>query len=172
MKRTAVILAAIALVTVSSAYALYDVTDRGTWPKSWPASLEPLRKQSRTLVGPIAPRPHYEIPFTDRAEFEAAWPHLLKVRSKGVPVSLGRGPDKRLGTTINAGVCINSPPPQGGNQVMPAAPLPGTRNARETWMYTTFIELVVDGEVVDLNRIPLPAETPIIDERFGEGRTR
>ena len=28
------------------------------------------------------------------------------------------------------------------------------------------LELVVDGDVVDLNRIPLPAETPIVDRRF------
>jgi hypothetical protein len=26
--------------------------------------------------------------------------------------------------------------------------------------------LVVDGNIVDLNRIALPADTPIIDERF------
>ena len=37
---------------------------------------------------------------------------------------------------------------------------------RQIWMYTTFIELIVDGNVVDLNRIPLPADTQIIDERF------
>ena len=28
------------------------------------------------------------------------------------------------------------------------------------------LELVVDGNIVDLNRIPLPADTPIIDKRF------
>ena len=28
------------------------------------------------------------------------------------------------------------------------------------------IELIVDGDVVDLNRIPLPTETPIVDRRF------
>ena len=33
-------------------------------------------------------------------------------------------------------------------------------------MNTTFFGLVVDGKIVDLNRIALPAETPIIDERF------
>jgi hypothetical protein len=33
-------------------------------------------------------------------------------------------------------------------------------------MWTTHIELVVDGEIVDLNRIALPADTPILDERF------
>ena len=30
----------------------------------------------------------------------------------------------------------------------------------------TDIELIVDGNVVDLNRIPLPADAPIIDKRF------
>ena len=43
-------------------------------------------------------------------------------------------------------------------------------SVRERWMYTTYIELVVDGEVVDLNRVPLPPDTPIIDERFKSER--
>jgi hypothetical protein len=30
------------------------------------------------------------------------------------------------------------------------------------------IELVVDGDVIDLNRIPLPADTPIMDKRFAK----
>ena len=30
------------------------------------------------------------------------------------------------------------------------------------------IELIVDGNIVDLNRIPLPPDTPIIDNRFKE----
>jgi hypothetical protein len=30
----------------------------------------------------------------------------------------------------------------------------------------TDVELVVDGDIVDLNRIPLPAETSVIDKRF------
>jgi hypothetical protein len=32
--------------------------------------------------------------------------------------------------------------------------------------------LVVDGTVVDLNRIPLPGDTPIIDERFKNGQDK
>lgn len=28
------------------------------------------------------------------------------------------------------------------------------------------------GEIVDLNRIPLPADTPIIDERFKDGKNK
>ena len=52
----------------------------------------------------------------------------------------------------------------------PETPIPGQNNPRVTWMRTTFIELVVDGDVVDLNRIPLPPDTPIIDERFESAR--
>jgi hypothetical protein len=29
----------------------------------------------------------------------------------------------------------------------------------------------VDGNVIDLNRIPLPADTPIVDERFKDQAT-
>ena len=86
MKTRTTILAAIALCALSSsAYAIYTVADRGTWPDSWPAELDALREQSRTFVGPLAPQPHYEIPFRTREEFEAAWPHILKVKSKGAP---------------------------------------------------------------------------------------
>jgi hypothetical protein len=120
----------------------------------------------------MAPQPHYEIPFTNREQFESAWPHILKIKSKGAPVILVRGPNTRLGTRINAGVLIHSPPRQKGDRVMPEAPLPGQTNRSETWLYTTFIELAVDGDIVNLNRIPLPADTPLIDERFKDGQNK
>ena len=39
-------------------------------------------------------------------------------------------------------------------------------------MWTTYIELIVDGDIVDLNRIPLPADTPVIDMRFKDGSSK
>src|SRR2546429_2936480 len=52
VRRCSSLLAVIALCAVSFAvYAIYEVSDEGTWPKSWPKELETLRKQSRTLVG-------------------------------------------------------------------------------------------------------------------------
>jgi hypothetical protein len=39
-------------------------------------------------------------------------------------------------------------------------------------MNTTYVELVVDGDIVDLNRIPIPADTPIIDRRFEGARNK
>jgi hypothetical protein len=94
------------------ARALYDVADEGLWPKTWPKELEPLRKQARTLSGPLAPFMylHYEIPFGKREEFEAAWPHLLKVRTKGAPIFLLRSPHRWMGATLAAGVRVHSPP--------------------------------------------------------------
>jgi hypothetical protein len=64
-----------------------------------------------------------------------------------------------------------TPPAQTDTRVNPEAPINST-SVRDRWMYTTYIELVVDGNIVDLNRIPLPADTPIIDERFKDGRKK
>jgi hypothetical protein len=174
MKRTTALFAAVAVCAVCpSAYALYGVTDTGTWPKSWPAELEPLRKQSRTLVGPMAPHRHYAIRFTKREDFESAWPHILKVKSKGAPVFLVRGPNFFLGEGVKAGVVVHSPPAgQADNPAAPEAPIPGVTNPRMRWMNTTYIELVVDGDIVDLNRIAFPADTPIIDERFRDAKNK
>jgi hypothetical protein len=149
MKRTTALLAAIAFFTVCFAVkADYSVSNEGRWPKSWPKELEPLRKSSQTFVGPIVEEIHYQISFTKREDFESAWPHILKVKSKGVPLRLLRSPHTWL-DTVKAGVRIHCPPAEKDQQVNPK-----------------MIDLIVDGKIVDLNRIPLPADTPIIDERF------
>ena len=91
MKRTIVILAALTLCAASSVYALYSVSNTGDWPQTWPKELEPLRKQSTTFVGPEVESQHFSIPFADRDTFERAWPHLLKVKTKGAPIlQIGR----------------------------------------------------------------------------------
>jgi hypothetical protein len=66
---------------------------------------------------------------------------------------------------LQAGVLVHCPP-GGVEPEESAGPVSGFKGARERWMNTTYIELVVDGEIVDLNRIPLPPGTPIIDECF------
>jgi hypothetical protein len=114
----------------------------------------------------------HHIPFTNREQFEAAWPELLKVKSKGAPLILVRSPGTHwhFGET-KAGVLIHCPP-GGVEPPEPAGPIEGQDNLTLRWLQTTYIELVVDGGIVDLNRIPLPADTPIIDQRFKgqEGR--
>jgi len=174
MNRKAALLTTVTIcVACSAVYALYTVSYTGDWPKTWPAELEPLRKHSRTLVGPEVECRHYAIPFTKREEFESAWPHLLKVKTKGAPIVLVRGPNFFLGEKATAGVVVHSPPEgQARNPATPEAPIAGVTNARERWMNTTYIELVVDGQIVDLNRIPLPPDTSIIDERFKKPSSR
>jgi len=204
------------LLVCTSAHALWSIADRGTWPDSWPKELEPLRQQARSAMHDS--QTVYGIPFTDREQFEAAWPHILSLKSPKAPIILYRGPHAFLGTGMAAGVRVRSPN-QGtlitpGGSVYPAgaeASVPDGRFMKvgPPWpeevrtadgalpeyvliddgkwrayreddakgpiarrmtirRARTEIELVVDGNVVDLNRIPLPADTPIIDRRFDD----
>ena len=154
MKRTVTFLVANAVFAAcSTASALWLVSDTGAWPKSWPKALEPLRVQSSSIEHGEADLKIHHIPFTDRDDFEAAWSQLLKVKTKGAPIILVRSPGTHwhFGKT-NAGVLVYE----------------GQRE-QSHW---THIELVVDGEIVDLNRIRLPADTPIIDERFEDDESK
>ncbi|CAN5509029.1 hypothetical protein BH10PLA2_BH10PLA2_10690 [soil metagenome] len=165
MKPAITIHVAILLLLVCPLYADYDVKNGGAWPDDWPKELAALREQSRTFEGPTRPSLHYAIPFNKRDEFEAAWPHLLKVKSKGAPIMLRRGPSFWLGKEKNAGVCVHTPP-------LGQAPIKDGKDAKGNWEKTIYIELIVDGDIVDLNRIQLPPDTPIIDERFKVGITK
>lgn len=162
MKRTIAGLVAMACCTVGLVFAEYSVTSKGTWPESWPKELEHLRQQSQTYEGPVHAHQHYQIPFTKQAEFEAAWPHLLKVKSEGAQLILVRAPYTRLGR-IDAGVFIHSPPLRSDGRAKTEEQAAKKSQTSES---TTYIELIVDGKIVDLNRIQLPADTPIVDQRF------
>lgn len=172
MLRMFTLMAAVALIVAGSAHADYTVESRGTWPESWPKELEPLRDRSRTLEGPLAPHLHYAIPFTKREEFEAAWPHLLKVKSPGAPIVLRRGPSFWLDAPTNAGVCVHMPPAGAENRDPNQDAERIGKQVKRDLVLTTYIELIVDGDVVDLNRIQLPPDTPIIDERFKEKKAK
>ena len=200
-----VLIVPILVVTVGPAYAIYGVTENGSWPKSWPKEMEPLRSQARSLH-------HFQyaihdIPFTSREGFEAAWPHILAVKSKEAPLILLSGPNnyRNVGVTIKAGVRIRSPqtrtlatPHPDGKPLRIGPPWPDHIKSESGALpeYVVYengkwrpyvpdakkdpsrlislrrarieIELIVDGEVVDLNRIPLPADTPIIDKRVSK----
>jgi hypothetical protein len=162
MKRLVVGMIALSLgVACSAAQADYSVENKGSWPDSWPHELEPLRQQAQTLVGPLVPQLHYAIPFSTREEFEAAWPHLLKVKTPGAPIVLRRGPSFWLGKEAAAGVVVHTPPT--GKAAPADAKSVGNRIEK-----TIYVELIVDGQFVDLNRIALPPDTPIVDQRFAE----
>jgi hypothetical protein len=150
----------------------YGVINRGEWPADWPRELEPLRKQARTLDGPKGPLLHYAIPFENREQFEAAWPHILKISPKGSSLVLRRGANFFLGEKSAAGVVIHCPECAAGEGAakgvgqgaVKSKSRPAEENSPPRQEIT--IDVIVDGNVVDLNRIPLPADTRIVDLRF------
>lgn len=184
----------------SVCFALVITASEGTWPDSWPKELDALRDQARTVdVAHGIQETVYEIPFKNREAFEAAWPHILSLKSVGAPLILTKSPSAYgvSGTTAQAGVRILCP--VGGelpglSNASPDSAFPLTdplAPARETLPeYVTMengvptpakpddgrvalyhrarvdIELIMDGDVVDLNRVALPNDTPIIDRRF------
>lgn len=167
MKTKIAVFAAIVCCAVDPAYALYKVEDRGAWPTTWPEELEPLRKQARTFVGPTVLLRRYLIPFTKREEFEAAWPHFLAVKTKGAPIVLVRGPKTDFFPVSPAGILIHAPPLDAETKPDDEVPLEDAKKADGEWRTrATYLVLVVDGEIVDLNRLRLPPDTLIIDERF------
>lgn len=168
MKCRTSLLALVACCIVSGVRADYSVTDKGLWPETWPVELEGLRKQAQTYEGPLEPQRRYLIPFTKREEFEAAWPHILKVKSKGAPIVLVRGPKTDFFKIEPAGVLIQTPPVEEGSEVGGQRSERGKEagDKKQEPGDATVITLVVDGKIVDLNRIKLPPDTPIVDERF------
>ncbi|MCA9095897.1 MAG: hypothetical protein KDA68_20600 [Planctomycetaceae bacterium] len=130
--------------------------------------MEPFRTQSSTRLSGIAQFLTYEIPFENRADFEAVWPHLLKIKTQGAPVCLVKHSTPGLRGDIRAGVYVWCPPSERGElnmkRVVEAVPNGAKREQYRGSMI--FLGLVVDGEIVDLNRVEMPKETPIIDMRF------
>ena len=210
-----------AALATSECIAEWSVSKTGNWPKSWPAQLEPLRSQSRTLHHSAYTM--YHVPFTDRAQFEAAWPHFLSIATDDSPLTLSRGHDRWTAVDFDAGVVIFTPntgqlmafgdknvavyPPgaessiPGGKFLRVGPPWPDEirdksgklpeyvvpdgqkwrpitvqemrddrHSAFRAQRARTEIRLIVDGKIVDMNRIQLPAS--VIDKRFEEKPSR
>lgn len=138
----------------------------------------------------------YEIPFKSREAFEQAWPHLLKVKSPGGILILEDWPSPYHGESKGPGVRLSCPhrgvistdpigvtleltwppvdadptyePPeyvvQKGGAWVPYTPSEKLRGFR--YRARVDVTLVVDGDIVNLNRIRVPQDTKIIDRRF------
>ena len=153
--------AVIAFCSVGSVYAISFGGPGGKWPKTWPKQLEPLRKEAWTWEHGFGGM-SYDIPFATREEFEAAWPHILTLKSKDARIYLLRGSHLRVAEG-KTGAGVRVVPPRDVTLAQ-AEKLPAN--------IVTTIWLVVDGKIVDLNRIALPADTTIIDERFKEEKKK
>lgn len=202
----------IILLIIPSAFGLMMVKEGGDWPKNWPQELEALRKNATTgnfFAGSEAIL--YYIEFKNRKQFEHAWPFLLKLKSKGAPLSLmsvdlpKTDPnDKSVRHTLPTAVVVC--PTQGDYTKMPdgsyshraewtediesqlsdnilpqlvgkckttkkwsvvASPVDSDSIVRYRFIQQARIEiqLYVDGDVIDMNRIHLPENTSIQDRR-------
>ena len=84
-----------------------------------------------------------------------------------------RGPKADIFEVNPAGVHIRTPPVNEAQGPKDGVPITDAQKAEGEWRTNaTYIELVVDGEIVNLNRISLPADTLIIDERFKDEKKK
>jgi len=229
--RCAILVGVFLLVTgfaIGSCEALVFSRDEGTWPKTWPAELEPLRKSSRSIgIATGLQQNIYEIPIPDQVTFDKVWPAVLKIRTPGSPLTLYRTetpPPKAWGDLLsNKRAAIRIYGPSGGytskgdshGQKKPdleqlvkdgraaraAEPWPEYLRSEHgelpEWVVATEneegklewipadpfnkqpgdpsgfyhraridIELVIDGKVIDLNRLKLPEAVTVSDRRF------
>ncbi len=177
-----------------ASFGAMTVLQEGTWPDTWPKELEPYRPRALTLGLHAGHQEDiYVIPFQNREEFEAAWPHLLKVRSPKSPVTLERSPWKFVDNWVAAGVRVLHPRiTHTPNFTTPNWPkdiemqsgefpeyvvqhlgkwVPPTGDfLRDGFAYRARVDivLVVDDNIVNLARITLPEDAKVIDKRKEE----
>ena len=174
--------------SVSSAFIWGE--DHGAWSPDWPKELEPYRERASTISPhPVGGEIVYTLPFTDRSDFEKIWPVLLSLKSKGAPLILHSGSVKLQRRWSHIEFCGKGADkdkdycdgwPEGtypGVKIYTSghSTFPENSSAYKNWIAshgqpTARIELFVDGKVIDLNRIRLPADTPIIDKRVLESK--
>jgi hypothetical protein len=166
-KRGILILAICISVGAAASHAYIVHSSRGNWPADWPVELDPFRQRATTdwyglFLGNATA---YTIPFHDRTEFERLWPVILRLRTPGAPLVVKSG-GVRLTDPAASHVGLNA----GVRITYPSActlPLKDPHYGDPRWdkgAASTCVTLFVDGEVIDLNRIQLPAE--IRDERW------
>ena len=79
------------------------------WNPSWPVALEPFRQQTNVWgVGHGIQETVFDVTFSDRAQFEKAWPAILKLKSPGAPLILDKAPSYHdvSGATMGPGVRV------------------------------------------------------------------
>ena len=214
-KTTLALFSVIIALSASIGFALVEFSKDGAWPDTWPKELEKFRKQSRSYSHSLGiEEMWHEIVFQNREEFEQAWPHILKLKTKGAPLIIEstKNPPSRYGyissllpsrprvrifctipdgpsaRRLSSEVPLAWPTPWPDYIKLPSGGLPeyvvfqdGKWVAADINQFTgelgpewqgnycrarVDIVLISDGKIVDLNRIPLPPDTPIIDKRF------
>lgn len=175
---------------VGPMWAIVGYAPVETWPKSWPSEFNAYLDHA-VCISPMTGGPaevFYDIRFSGREQFERLWRAVLKVKTDGAPLTLKTF--KPIEEDPVAGDFYTKPylrilvPPSNPPRKLEIVSLPSGDPAEyvqldeQGWRPSprgrrtgycararTDIVLHVDGSVIDLNRIPLPRNTPIVDER-------
>jgi hypothetical protein len=129
------------------------------FPAGWPVELGPYLNDAWENELGLSKNSEYVIPFQDRERFERAWPLILAIKRAEGSLTLYRAGETGPGL----------PTRLEGPSVRVIAPTHWSRSLDQD---RVDIMLVVDGKVIDLNRIPLPRNTLIIDRRWPRAATQ
>jgi len=167
----AALLLALVSVTLGPSPALVFTEDTGTWPKSWPEELEPLRERAHTVGWATGQQMNvYNIPFEDPDEFEALWPVILSLKSKGGTLTLrnidGEWPgwppvEERVPT-----VRISAPAGGISRKPEPDAPVEIPEPAHEE-TYENLLKLIEAGKAIEA-RPPWPESAHLPNGELAE----
>jgi len=84
----------ILIAWISNGHPMAGCINKGSWPKNWPEELEPFRARSSSCDFFAGSQfTWYEIPLESPEEFEKVWPAVLRLKSKGAPISLRSVPN-------------------------------------------------------------------------------
>jgi hypothetical protein len=169
---------------------IYEITfsDRETFEKAWPTILKVKTPGAPlTLCKVASPTPKAWGSLLSNATPAVRIYAPSEGYAGGVPLDAGNRLDPAaLQAAIAEGKVLKAGAPWPGDLASPKGDLPEfvvakTVDGKMKWVEAhrnekqplgflnrarVDVELIVDGSVIDLNRIMLPAETPIIDERF------
>ena len=160
----------VALVLVGlggdAALARRTCSTHGSWPADWPKGLDAWRDRATTLrAAPLGQDGFYTVTLEDRKAFEHGWAALLEVpRSDRATLTLVSKPPKDVAREALGGRC-------------PGRPVVQVRyyrsfgeKGKKSREVAVGITLFVDGKIVDLNRVRIPAGYRIEDRRTLSGK--
>ena len=161
----------VALVLVGlggdAALARESCAAHGTWPADWPKGLDAWRDRATTLrAAPLGQDGFYTVTLEDRGAFEHGWAALLEVpRSDRATLTLVSEPPEDVARKRLGGRC-------------PGRPVVQVRyyrsfgeKGKKSREVAVGITLFVDGKIVDLNRVRIPAGYKIEDRRTLPSKT-
>ena len=154
-------------LTADVALARKSCSSHGTWPADWPKGLDAWRDQATTLrAAPLGQDGFYTVTLEDREAFEKGWAALLEVpRADHPTLTLVSEPPKDVALESLGGRRAGRP------VVQVRYYRSFGENGKKSREVAVGITLFVDGKIVDLNRVRIPAGYKIEDRRTLPGKT-